>query len=78
MATCPNCKTRNTTMSITTTGHLITRQNPFSLAGEQTKFLASAEHELTCDPDLGGCGWSITGYIENGYLVARRADVKGP
>lgn len=37
----------------------------FSLAGAQTKFSALQEQQLRCDPTLGGCGWSVTGYIDS-------------
>lgn len=39
----------------------------FSLAGAQPKVPAHAvtEIRLTCE----GCGWGVTGYIEEGHLV---------
>jgi hypothetical protein len=47
------------------------RIGTFSLAGAQMK-VSAVEVEvfvLACDPDVGGCGWSVDGYVSDGALI---------
>lgn len=70
MATCPKCGTRDTSMALTGTGELVAAPvGSFSLAGVQAKFPARLRHRLTCEKARGGCGWSVTGVVVDGYLV---------
>lgn len=77
MATCPDCGTRNTTITLTPTGTVLVAQTdpPASLAGVQPKYTARAvtTARLACDPALGGCGWHVDGRVvddgDGPYLI---------
>lgn len=62
---CPECGKTGTM----TLGRKL-RANPigsFSLAGAQMKVSARDVDTITCDPDVGGCGWSADGVYDADY-----------
>jgi hypothetical protein len=68
MATCPSCggssRDDPSLMSAEPTGGLLTMPiGSRSLPGECVKTAAKEEWILSCT-----CGWSVTGYIEDGHL----------
>lgn len=68
MAMCPRCNQKGR-IEIDNTGGTLTfasRPGTFSLAGVTPKVSAFrvAQMRMTC-----ACGWSITGYIQNAYMI---------
>lgn len=41
----------------------------YSLAGAQFKISGISRATITCDPELGGCGWTATGQFKGRYFV---------
>lgn len=66
-AECPGCHSRDC-MTLEPTGRL--RVVPGLLGGSQFKVPAVAEYLLRCAPELGGCGFEISGRVAGDHLIA--------
>lgn len=68
MATCPDCglSSRDDPSLMTLERVFVSKPvGEFSLSGAQMKLSAVESHRLACR-----CGWSVTGQVVDGYLVA--------
>ena len=67
MATCPDCRRRDH-VYLGRTGRLV--RVPGLVGGSQMKAAVASEVVLTCDEEVGGCGWQVFGYVDGDHVVA--------